>query len=81
MTSTRPIPFIPKTQADALALEIAREFGDEVRLSFYRQVCSAHTHAIVYRAFRAAQSTPPWRIKKSRRALFIYLIHKYEEPS
>ena len=80
MNSTRPIPFIPGNPTDALALEIAREFGDEVRLSFYRQICSAHPHAIVYRAFRAALSTPPWRIKKSRRALFIYLIRKYEEP-
>lgn len=77
MGESKPLRFIPHSAADALALEIATAFNDEVRLPFYRQVCCANPQAIVYRAFRAAQSMPSWRIKKSRRALFTYLLHKY----
>ena len=77
MDEGKPLRFIPRTAADALALEIASAFNDEARLPFYRQICCANPLAIVYRAFRATQSMPSWRIKKSRRALFIYLLHKY----
>lgn len=81
MTTSRPIPFIPKTAADALALEIARAFGDEVRLPFYRQVCAAHSNGLVYRAYREALAMPSYQIKKSRRALFIYLIRQYDHQA
>jgi len=78
MNDPRPIPFIPNTPADALALEIARSFNDEVRLPLYRQICSAHDHTVVFRAFREALRTPLSKIKKSRRALLIYLLRKYD---
>lgn len=81
MTPNRPIPFIPKTAADALALEIARAFSDEVRLPFYRQVCTAHSNGLVYRAYREALAMPSHQIKKSRRALFIYLIRQYDHQA
>lgn len=81
MTPNRPIPFIPKTAADALALEIARAFGDEVRLPFYRQICAAHDHSLVYRAYREALVMPEHQIKKSRRALFIYLIRHHDNQA
>jgi len=78
MQDSKPIRFEPKTPADALALEIARSFGDETRLLLYRQICAAHNHSNVYRAFKDALRTPMHKIKKSRRALFIYLLKKYE---
>jgi hypothetical protein len=81
MINPKPIPFIPKTPADALALEIARAFNDEVRLPLYRQICSAHEQPIVFRAYRIAQRTPLNKIKKSRRALLIYLIRKYDQQA
>lgn len=81
MTPNRPIPFIPRTAADALAVEIARAFGDEVRLPFYRQVCAAHNRSLVYRAYREALVMPEHQIKKSRRALFIYLIRHHDNQT
>ena len=76
-----PLAFIPRTKADSLALDIAEEFNDQARLPLYREVCSAHDGQLVYRAFRAALATPLSQIKKSRKALFLYLIRKYEYES
>ena len=78
MNNYKAINFIPRNPTDALALEIARAFGDEIRLPFYKQVCSTHNHSHIYRAFKDTLRTPLHKIKKSRRALFIYLIRKYE---
>lgn len=75
---TTPVQFNPKTRADSLALEIARDFNDEVRLPLYRQVCSNHDFQLVYRAYRATRATPFSQIRRSRKALFLYLIRKYE---
>jgi hypothetical protein len=77
MTETKPIPFIPKTSSDALALEIAKAFGDEIRLPFYRQICYAHDHSLVYKAYREALNVPTYRIKKSRRAIFIHILRNH----
>ena len=81
MTIPKPLTFIPKTPGDALALEIAKSFNDEVRLPLYRQICSVHDHTIVFRAYRAVFGIPANKIKKSRRALFIYLLRKYDTKS
>lgn len=81
MPPSSPIPFVPRSKADALALEIAQAFGDEARLPFYREVCSAHEPGNVYRAFREAMAVPIADIKKSRRALFIYLVHEYDREA
>ena len=70
--------FKPENKSDLLAFEIARAFGDEAHLPLYRQICSAHNHSHVYCAFKDALRTPLHKIKKSRRALFIYLLKKYE---
>jgi hypothetical protein len=78
MSNSKAIKFEPKTPSDALALEIAKSFGDEIRLPLYRQICAAHNHSNVYRAFKDALRTPIHKIKKSRRALLIYLLRKYE---
>jgi hypothetical protein len=78
MSNPKSLKFIPKTPADALALEIAKAFDDEVRLPLYRQICLAHEQSIVFRAYRNVLQTPLNKIKKSRRALLIYLIRKYD---
>ena len=81
MINSKPLRFIPQTPADALALEIAKAFDDEVRLPLYRQICSAHEQSFVFRAYRIALRTPLNKIKKSRRALLIYLIRKYDQQA
>lgn len=71
------IPFTPKTPKDALALEISRAFADEIRLPFYREVCSAHPYPLVYRAYRDVMAIPAHQVRKSRRALFLFILHSY----
>lgn len=78
MTGDAPPPFAPRTAADALALEIAVSFGDLARLSLYRQVCARHDHSVVYRAFREAMLVPAEQVKKSRRAIFLFILHAYD---
>lgn len=77
-TTPKPISFIPQNASDGLALEIAKAFNDETRLPLYRQICSAHDHSATYRAFRIVLRMPIHKIKKSRRALLIYLLRKYD---
>jgi len=81
MSNLKPIDFIPQTPADALALEIAKAFDDEIRLPLYRQICSAHEQSIVFRAYRLVLRMPSNKIKKSRRALLIYLLRKYDQQA
>ncbi len=78
MSKSNPSMDFPKTPADALAFDIAKAFKDEIRLSLYRQICSAHNRNVIYRAFGECMETPEHKIRRTRRALFIYLIHKYE---
>ncbi len=79
MTRTRPLHFEPKTPSDALALEIAEAFNDVGRLIFYRQLCSSYGRDLVYRAYREALTVPHGQIKKSRRAIFLYILHAYDK--
>lgn len=65
-------------RAEYLAQEIAKSFGDTSQIDTYRRICEAHDRQVVYRAYREASDVPLSKIKKSRSALFIYLIRKYE---
>lgn len=78
MTTHAPPPFVPRSAADALALEIAVRFGDIRRLTLYRQICANHDRSVVYRAFREAMAVPAAQVKKSRRAIFLFILHAYE---
>lgn len=78
MTAYHPIPFIPKTPADALALDIARAFGDTTHLPHYLRVCATHDRSVVYRAFREAMEVPAHQVKRSRPAIFFFILHAYD---
>lgn len=68
-------------RAEALAQEIAQAFGDANRIDTYRRICQAHDRQTVYRAYRETADVPISKIKKSRNALFTYLIRKYEKEN
>lgn len=67
-----------KVLAESLSSLIAESFGEPSQEDWYREVCLQHDWHIVYRAYREVMEIPVSHIKKSRRALFIYLIRKYE---
>jgi len=77
---SQPIPFKPQNATDLLALDIARAFNDEHHLPTYRFFCDQYDETGVRRAFSEAKSIPDHKIKKSKSALFIYLIRKYAKP-
>jgi hypothetical protein len=62
---------------DPLARHIAQTFHDLDCLRSYIVCCGKYSPAIVQRAFKDAQSVPQARIKKSRAALFFYLVKHY----
>ncbi|HYE72503.1 MAG TPA: hypothetical protein VEF04_04195 [Blastocatellia bacterium] len=41
------------------------------------QICQKYPHPIIYRALRLAQTVPEAKIRKSRLALFVYLVKHY----
>lgn len=60
-----------------IARTIAAEFGDEARLPAYLNLCQRHGLPLVLRAFAEAKAMPAARIKRSRVALFHYLLKIY----
>lgn len=72
-----PLGFQPKTKADYLALKIARAFNEESKLPLYRVLCENFNDQIVNKAFAEVMNVPNEKIKKSRAALFAYLLKKY----
>lgn len=73
----RAIPFSPRSRVDSLALEIAVALKDEARLPLYRMYCQRYEETIIRRALATAQEVPDDKIKKSRPALFIFLMKRY----
>jgi len=72
-----PLDFEPKTKADYLALKIARAFNEESKLPLYRVLCENFNDQVVKKAFDDVMNVPEEKIKKSRAALFAYLLKKY----
>lgn len=63
--------------ADALARSIAEEFGDLDNLPTYQMHCRKYPEEIIREARKHTLSVPPDKVKRSRLALFIYLVKKY----
>ncbi|MDX9857643.1 MAG: hypothetical protein RBT76_07630 [candidate division Zixibacteria bacterium] len=67
--------------ADELARSIAEEFGDLDNLPTYQMHCRKYPEQIVRKAHEHTLSVPPDKVKRSRLALFIYLVKKYARDS
>ena len=67
----------PQTKRELFAQTIAQAFNDEQHLRLYLQCCKKYPLTLVYRAYAEARSLPPEQIKKSRAALFFYLINRF----
>jgi hypothetical protein len=60
-----------------LAFTIAETFNDLGRIKLYLNYCKKYPLALIQRAFAEAKSFPEERIKKSRAAIFFYLLKTY----
>ena len=75
--SQEAISFEPKSDSDKLAFRIAQSFKDEKHLPMYRFFIEKYGAELVKDAFKKVDSIPSEKIKKSKVALFIYLLRKY----
>ena len=73
--------FKPKTKRALLAQTIAEAFEDEAQLNRYLICMKKYRLALIYRAFAEAKAVPKHHIKKSRAALFFYLVKKHAHES
>lgn len=67
------------TSKDDLATEIAKTLQEEHRTELYRYVFHKHDESTIRIAFEEAMKVPSSKIKKSKSALFFYLLNKYAE--
>lgn len=73
--------FHPKSKREWLAYTIADTFSDTDRLSLYLIYCKKYPSHIIQRAYGEARSIPNDRIRKSRAAVFFYLVKRYSHES
>ena len=69
--------FKPNTKREHLAFMIADAFNDLGQIKLYITYCKKYPLNIIYRAFSEAKNFPEARIKKSRAAIFFYLLKTY----
>lgn len=65
------------TKREHLAFMIADAFNDLAKIKLYVIYCKKHPLTVIHRAFTDAKAYPEARIKKSRAAIFFYLLKIY----
>lgn len=74
--------FVPQSAEEALALDIVNSLGERKdNLPLFIHYCKKYPRPIIERAWGEARQTPPSKIKKSRGALFNYLVQKYAKTT
>jgi len=66
------------TREGMIAKELAEGLDDTKNIRYYFSVALNHSERYLMEVYRKVQETPIQNIKKSRGALFTYLIKKYE---
>ncbi len=65
------------TKREHLAFMIADAFNDLGQIKLYVIYCKKYPLSVIHRAFSEAKAYPEARIKKSRVAIFFYLLKTY----
>ena len=76
-----PNEFKPKTKEEILALDIAETLNDERNPQKYLHYAKRYTEPLLREVLSQVRQTPEERIKKSRVALFVYLVNHYAKRS
>ncbi len=66
-----------QSRLELLARDIAESLGDSEHLSMYLSYASRYTESFLRRVLAETKLTPERKIRKSRAALFNYLVHHY----
>ena len=70
--------YIFTTREGMVAKEIAEGLNDTKNIRYYFSVALDHSERYLMDIYRKVRETPDHRIKKSRGALFTYLVKKYD---
>jgi hypothetical protein len=70
--------YMLSTREGMLANEFAEGLNDNKSLRFYFSMALEHSERYLRDIYRKVRETPEHKIKKSRGALFAYLVRKYE---
>ncbi|HTY11516.1 MAG TPA: helix-turn-helix domain-containing protein [Bacteroidota bacterium] len=73
--------FKPQTKEELLALEIAQTLGDPRNPRKYLQYTKRYAESLLREVLSQVKQTPEEKIKKSRVALFVYLVNHYAKRS
>ena len=60
-----------------LAEALARRFGEENSIALFEAIVRRYSESIIQQALTEALAYPEEKIRKSRGAIFIYLVKKY----
>lgn len=71
--------FTPQNSQDLLALDICQALDDSDNLALYLSYVRRYSPKVIHQAFNAARKLPENKIKKTRGALFTYLVKHYAE--
>lgn len=69
------------TKQELLAMDLAAGLDDEANLRFYFSVCRKYPEEFLRETYGRVREIPLNKIKKSRGALFNYLIQKHEKDN
>lgn len=72
--------FEPKTQEAHLALELATKLSDTDNFACYMDLAKRYNEAHLRRMLCVVQKTDEKYIKRSRGALFVYLVKNFKQP-
>ncbi len=76
-----PNEFELQTKEELLALDIAETVGDERNPAKYLHYAKRYTESLLREVLSQVKQTPEEKIKKSRTALFVYLVNHYAKRS
>jgi len=71
--------FDPVTREELLASDLAQGLNDFKSLPLYLECAQKYSEGVLRRALSEVRAIPDSKIKKSRKALFKYLIQKYAQ--
>ena len=73
--------FKPRTRQELLAFDLATALNDRKSLFVYLSYAKRYPESILRRILGDVKEIPAGKIKKSRAALFSYLIKKYAQEN
>lgn len=73
--------FLPKTREQVLAVELATTLCDTKNFACYVSLAKRYQESYLRRILGLVMETPKENIKKSRGALFVYLVKNFNHHS